>query len=216
MAVRAVIFDMDGVLLDTEKLLYKYWLQAAEELGCPLEPQHALDLRSLAGKFAEEYLRTVSDKIDYGKLRQRRRELMNADLKANGLPAKPGAKELLTMLRKKGLKTAVATATDEPRTRKYLSEIGILSLFDHICCATMVENGKPMPDVYLFACAELGERPEDCIAVEDSPNGVLSAYRAGCRVAMIPDLSEPDEATAAMLTYQAESLAALGKILEEL
>ena len=216
MAVRAVIFDMDGVLLDTEKLLYKYWLQAAEELGYPLKPQHALDLRSLAGKFAADYIRdNISPDIDYDKLRQRRRELMRADLEANGIPAKPGAAELLTMLREKGLKTAVATATDEPRTRKYLSEIGILSLFDRICCATMVENGKPMPDVYLFACAELGERPEDCVAVEDSPNGVLSAYRAGCRVAMVPDLSEPDEKTAAMLTHKAESLAALAKILEE-
>ena len=80
----------------------------------------------------------------------------------------------------------------------------------------MVENGKPMPDVYLFACTQLKERPEDCIAVEDSPNGVLSAHRAGCRVAMIPDLSQPDEATAALLTYKAESLTALGNILEAL
>ncbi len=217
MAVRAVIFDMDGVLLDTEKLLYKYWLQAAEELGYPLLPEHALGLRSLTGKFATAYIRdNISPDIDYAKLRQRRRELMNADLAKNGIPPKPGAAELLTMLRKKGLKTAVATATDEPRTRKYLAEIGILDLFDHICCATMVENGKPMPDVYLFACAELGEDPENCIAVEDSPNGVLSAWRAGCKVAMIPDLSEPDEETAAMLTYKAESLAALGKTLEAL
>lgn len=217
MAVRAVIFDMDGVLLDTEKLLYKYWLQAAKELGYPLLPEHALGLRSLTGKFAVAYIRDqISPDIDYAKLRQRRRELMNADLAKNGIPPKPGAAELLTMLRKKGLKTAVATATDEPRTRKYLAEIGILDLFDRICCATMVANGKPMPDVYLFACAELGESPENCVAVEDSPNGVLSAWRAGCKVAMIPDLSEPDEETAAMLTYKAESLAALGRILEEL
>lgn len=217
MDIRAVIFDMDGVLLDTERILYKYWLQAARELGYPLEPKHALDLRSLAGKFAEEYIRdNISPDIDYAKLRQRRRELMSADLARNGIPPKPGAAELLTMLREKGLKTAVATATDEPRTRKYLSEIGILHLFDRICCATMVENGKPMPDVYLFACAELGEAPENCIAVEDSPNGVLSACRAGCRVAMIPDLTEPDENTAAMLTYKAESLSALGEVLEKL
>ncbi|MBQ4050582.1 MAG: HAD family phosphatase [Oscillospiraceae bacterium] len=217
MPIHAVIFDMDGVLLDTERLLYKYWLQAAKELGYPLKPQHALDLRSLAGKFAAEYIRDhISPDIDYDKLRQRRRELMSADLEANGIPAKPGAAELLTMLRQKRLKTAVATATDEPRTRKYLAEVGILDLFDHICCATMVENGKPMPDVYLFACTQLKERPEDCIAVEDSPNGVLSAHRAGCRVAMIPDLSQPDEATAALLTYKAESLTALGNILEAL
>lgn len=215
MAVRAVIFDMDGVLLDTEKLLYKYWLQAARELGYPLMPEHALDLRSLAGKFAEEYIREkVSTDIDYGKLRQRRRELMNADLAQNGIPAKSGAKELLSMLRAKGLKTAVATATDEPRTRAYLTEIGILDLFDRICCATMVENGKPMPDVYLFACEQLGEKPCDCAAVEDSPNGVLSAYRAGCQVAMIPDLTEPDSRIAAMLTWKAESLSALERIFE--
>lgn len=215
MPIHAVIFDMDGVLLDTEKLLYKYWLQAARELGYPLEPEHALDLRSLAGTFAETYLRErVSPDIDYSLLRRRRRELMNGDLAANGIPAKPGAKELLESLRTRGVKTAVATATDEPRTRKYLAEIGILQLFDHICCATMVANGKPMPDVYLFACAQLGETPENCVAVEDSPNGILSACRAGCKVAMVPDLTEPDEQTAAMLTYKAESLSHLQKILE--
>ena len=103
--------------------------------------------------------------------------------------------EILDYLRAKNIKTAVATATDPERTRQYLTQIGIYDKFDQLVSATTVENGKPEPDVYLYACEQIGEKPGDCIAVEDSPNGILSAYRAGLSVVMVPDLAEPDEET---------------------
>ena len=76
-----------------------------------------------------------------------------------------------------------------------------------------VENGKPEPDVYLYACEQIGEKPKDCIAVEDSPNGILSAYRAGLSVVMVPDLAEPDEETAKLLYAKFDTLAGLKTII---
>ena len=92
------------------------------------------------------------------------------------------------------------------RTERYLKQIGLYSYFDEIISATMVEHGKPAPDIYTFACAQLGLAPEECLAVEDSPNGVMSACRAGCQVAMVPDQTQPDDELKKKLTICANTL----------
>lgn len=205
--VKAVIFDMDGVLIDTEKWLTKYWCQAAGEAGFPMEMKHALAIRSLAGKYAEQYLQGIfGDDFSYWEIRERRKELMREHLKKHGVEKKQGADELLDYLREHKIKTAVATATDLPRTRSYLTEIGIYDKFDEIICASMVENGKPKPDIYLYACKRLGLTAGECIAVEDSPNGVRSASSAGLRTIMVPDLTEPDEEIKKLIAAKAHSL----------
>ena len=131
---------------------------------------------------------------------------MEGHIKVHGLTLKKGAVELLTFLKDKGIQTAVATATDLERTKKYLSELGIITYFDELVSATMVEYGKPAPDIYQYACKQLGRKPEECMAVEDSPNGVTSAYLAGCKVVMVPDQTQPDEETKKMLYAKVESL----------
>ena len=130
-----------------------------------------------------------------------------------GQMEKPDVDEILDYLRSKNIKTAVATATDPERTKQYLTQIGIYDKFDQLVSATTVENGKPEPDVYLYACEQIGEKPKDCIAVEDSPNGILSAYRAGLSVVMVPDLAEPDEETAKLLYAKFDTLAGLKTII---
>ena len=214
--VKAVIFDMDGVLIDTEKWLVKYWCQAAQKAGFPMEKKHALSIRSLAGEYAGPYLQEIfGEAFSYQTIRQRRKDLMSKHIAEHGIEKKPGVDELLDYLHQKGIKTAVATATDEVRAKDYLTQIGIYEKFDRIICATMVAHGKPEPDIYRYACEQIGEKPEDCIAVEDSPNGVRSASTAGLRTIMVPDLTEPDEETAQRLFTTVHSLDEIIRLFEE-
>lgn len=214
--IKAVIFDMDGVLIDTEKWLQQYWRQAAAEAGFDMTKEHTLSIRSLAGKYAAPYLQGIfGEKFSYWDIRERRKELMKEHIAQHGIEKKPGVDEVLDYLRAHGIRTAVATATDPIRAKEYLTKIGIYDKFDEVVCATMVENGKPKPDVYLYACKQIGENPKDCIAVEDSPNGVRSAVDAGIRTVMVPDLAKPDEETAKIITAEANTLFDLISMLED-
>lgn len=205
--IKAVLFDMDGLLIDTEKYLVKDWCAAAQHYGFDMRREHALHIRSLARKYAKPYLRqTFGEGFDYDKVRDMRRALVEQDIAKFGLERKAGAVELLTYLKKNGYKTAVATATDETRARDYLERVGLLPYFDRVVCATMVDSGKPAPDVYLYAAKCVGEAPQDCIALEDSPNGVRSAAAAGCHVIMVPDQTQPDDEISSLLTAKADSL----------
>lgn len=212
--VRAVIFDMDGLILDTEKLLVKYWCQAANEAGFPMQREHALNIRSLARKFAIPYLQGIFGAgFDYGGIRSRRMELMTEALARDGLETKKGITELLDFLKQQNIPAAVATATDLDRTKDYLSRVGIFDRFDRIVCATMVESGKPKPDIYLYAAQQLGLPPEQCMALEDSPNGVRSAAAAGCITVMVPDLTQPDDELKGLIHAKADSLLDVPQII---
>lgn len=215
--IKAVIFDMDGVLIDTEKYLVRYWCQAAAEFGFDMKPEHGLLIRSLAGKFAKPLLEELfGEEFQYEKIRQRRKELMNDWISRMGIEKKPGVDELLNYLKENGFKTAVATATDEIRAEKYLKTVGIHDKFDEIICASMVENGKPEPDIYLYACERIAEKPEVCMAVEDSPNGIKAAVRAGCKTVMVPDLTQPEEALSKCLFAKEDRIDGIISILENM
>ena len=187
-----MIFDMDGTLIDTERLNLRFWMQAGENLGHPITEEEALHIRSLDGKLVRAYLEGNHPGMDFYEVREERRRLMREHVSSIGLDLKPGVVDILTYLRSNGIKTAVATASRPDHANEYLEMLGIHGMFDEIVCTSSVPNGKPAPDVYLFACGEIGERPEDCIAVEDAPNGVRSAYAAGCKVVFIPDLTPAD------------------------
>ena len=205
--IKAVIFDMDGLLLDTEKLLVRFWVQAANEAGFPMTREHALSLRSLHKSFAVPYLKELfGESFDYKAVRTRRMELMSEYLSSEPLELKPGAEKLLSYLNKSRIPAAVCTATDYERASGYLSRVGIFDHFDKIVCAAMVERGKPAPDVYLYAADQRGLAPGECMALEDSPNGVKSASAAGCVTVMVPDLTQPDEDLRELISAQADSL----------
>ncbi len=140
---------------------------------------------------------------------------MEAYLEQNGgVTLKNGVKPLLEYLERKGLRTAVVTATPPERTRLYLEHTGILGAFERVISAVMVKKGKPAPDIYLYACEEMGMAPAECTAVEDAPNGVISAYTAGCPVVMIPDLTCPDATLLPMLSACVKDAGELIPLLE--
>jgi len=192
--IRAVLFDMDGTLIDTEKYYRVFWPKAMAEFGYHMTDEQVLSMRSLGRPFAPARLKEwFGEELDYYAVRARRTEMMEAQLDVDGIQLKPGAVEILEELRRRGILAAVATATPPERTEKYLGLTGIRPYFSKIISATQVKEGKPSPDIYLYACEQLGLSPEECLAVEDAPNGILAAYRAGLRVVMVPDQTQPDE-----------------------
>lgn len=196
MNIKGIIFDMDGVLLDTEKLYVRFWCEGANFYGYKMNETHALSIRSMARPFAIEKLKGYfGEEFDYYKVHKKRIELMDKYIEKNGIETKPYAKETLQFLKEKGYKIALATATGIEKTQTYLKQKDLYKYFNEIVCASMVLKGKPEPDIYLKASELLDLNPDECIAVEDSPNGIKSASRAGCITVMIPDLDLPDEVT---------------------
>jgi len=212
--IKAVLFDMDGLVLDTEKLYTRFWQEAARKHGYPMTREQALGMRSLnRGAGAAKLASYFGQDVDYDAVRKTRIELMEAFISQEGVEVKPGIFELLAFLKTQGIKTAITTSSPLERTVSYLSMVGLENSFDRLISGYMVERGKPEPDIYLYAAKELGCEPEECMVLEDSPAGILAAYRAGCRPVMIPDQDEPDAETKDRLFALVKSLDFVSKIL---
>lgn len=205
--IKGILFDMDGVILDTEKLYTRFWQEAANALGYPMTKEQAMGLRSLNREFGAAKMQSYFDvPVNYEEVRNKRIELMNAFIEKEGVELKSGIKELLSYLKEKGIKTAIATSSPIERTEKYLASVGLTGAFDKLISGYMVQKGKPEPDIYELAAREIGLLPQECLAIEDSPSGLLSANRAGCCPVMVPDQDMPTPETEALLFAKADSL----------
>ena len=214
--IQGVISDMDGVILDSEKLYVRFWCEAGQACGYPFERRHALGIRSMARPFAIKTLQGwFGSDFDYDKVRDTRVALMNAYVEQYGIEPKAGAETLLAYLKENGYRVALATATAKPLAERYLKRVGLLRYFDVIASAREVAHGKPAPDIYLHAAARLGLPPEQCLALEDSPNGSRSACAAGCKTVMVPDLDAPPADMLPALYAVADGLTDVIHILEK-
>ncbi len=183
-----VVFDMDGVIFDTETVCLNVWKSLAEEfgfencdevfslcIGCNrLHTIQILNDSQKSGFQTEEFLRRASER-------------MAEVVKKEGMPVKPGAPELLRWLREHGAKIAVASSTQAATVAEELKMAGLYSYFDVVVGGDMVKKSKPEPDIYLYACSLLEEKPGECFAIEDSHNGIRSASEAKMRTLMVPD-----------------------------
>ena len=213
--IKAVLFDLDGTLTDTEKYYQSAWPEALKHFGYEMSPEKPLELRSLGRPFVfEKFREWYGEDVDYWAIRDYRKSLVEDILKEKGIPLKPGVHETLSWLKEHNIFISLVTANDRERAHRYLKKIGLFDYFNAIICADMVEKGKPAPDIYAYACKELQVAPAETFAVEDSPNGCMSAYRAGCNVIMIPDLSEPDEELQKILYARLDSLTDMKGLFE--
>ena len=212
-AIKGVLFDMDGVILDTEKLYTRFWKEACAHFGYEMSHEMALGMRSLSSVLGERKLKEYfGDAVDYLQVRNKRIELMTAFINENGVELKAGVHEILAFLKENGIKKAIATSSPLERTQDYLSKVGVVDDFDKLISARMVEHGKPAPDVYLYAASQLGLRPEECLVIEDSPTGLLAGNRAGCIPVMVPDQDQPSPETKKLAYAGVDSLEDLRRI----
>ena len=191
---KAVIFDMDGVIFDSEKCIIDCWKVIAEKYNIPnIEP---VLYRCLGVTYEEAkriFLEHYGADFPYDEWKKERSDLYHERYDNGRLPLKPGIKELLDYLKENGYKVGVASSTREAIVFKQLIDAGLSHYFDNLTCGDMLEKSKPDPDIYLMACEKLGVKPEESIAIEDSFNGIRSAYHAGVFPIMVPDLVQPDE-----------------------
>ena len=196
MDFRAVVFDMDGVIFDTEKLYRKYQLLEGEKRGIPAETMHRACERIAGGNKRtnkKPFEDIVGRGIDYFEFREHVMDNLDRHIRQYGVDMKEGVAEILPYLKEKGIKIGPATSTAKERATGYLKAHNIYEYFDKLIFGDMLEHGKPAPDIYLKACAELKVSPEEAIAVEDSINGIKSAGAAGMYPVMVIDLIQPND-----------------------
>ena len=213
--IRGVLFDMDGIILDTEKLYTRFWQEAANALGYPMTHQQALGMRSLNREAGQAKLSEYfGPEISHPQVRAKRIELMDAYIGEHGVEPLPGVPEIIGFLKERGIPCAITTSSPIERVERYLGRLGYFHLFDKICTGYEVAHGKPAPDIYIYGAQSLGLRPEECLAVEDSPAGITAAYRAGCATVMIPDQDPATAELEEMLYAKADGLVDLIDLLQ--
>ena len=217
--LEAVIFDMDGVLFDTERMSCECCFEAAKQLGLTLAEEavyggcgrNEASLRRHIMETEEPWY--PNGTFPYEKYRERFMALFQESLERE-LPIKKGVRELLEYLKEKQIKTAIASSTKGPLVRKHLERTGLSGYFQEIVSGDMVEKSKPEPDIFLEACRRLGTRPENCYVIEDSHNGIRAAYAAGMHPIMVPDLMEVTEEMKSLAEEILGSLCAVQEFLQ--
>lgn len=190
--IKAVVFDMDGLMFDTERLTIQAWDYAGEKLGFGKMGHMVYKTLGMNVENARKiFIKEYGNKIIEEDLAEYSRKFFDNYFNKYGIPLKSGLIELLNYLKENKYKIAVATSSNKETALKHFKRANITEYFDAIVCGDMIKNSKPAPDIYLKASELLGCMPSECLALEDSPNGICSAFSAGLIPVMIPDLIEP-------------------------
>lgn len=195
--IRGILFDMDGLMFDTEAIGYRGWKEAGRRLGIRIDDEAIASLRGLGGREKREMFgRMTGRPEEYEKALTVRVDYADQWISEKGLPVKPGLKKLLRFLKEEGIPAALATSTERDKAMSYLRMADVEEYFAASVCGREEGNSKPAPDIFLKAAGKLKIPPEECLVLEDSVNGLKAAKAAGCMAAVVPDLSPapPEEA----------------------
>ena len=194
MKYKAVIFDMDGVIFDSERLVLEGWQEIAAKYGIKgIEEVLPRCLGVNAQATREIFREYYGQDFPYDEYKKEASALFHSRYGNGKLPLKPGVKELLSYLKENGYLVGLASSTRQAIVEQEIRDAGLMPYFDNLVCGDMLKRSKPEPDIYLKACEHLDVEPRMAVAVEDSYNGIRSAKRAGMVPVMVPDMVQPDE-----------------------
>lgn len=217
MIIAAVIFDMDGLMFDTEALNLRGWVAAAKKHGFEISEsvihRHIGANLTATRRIMEEQM---GPSFDFDAVRADRVAYSFGEIEKHGMPEKPGLRELLKWLREQGIPTALATSSERRFVEFYMAHSNLGHPFNATVTGEQITRGKPEPDIFLKAAELLGVRPEGCVVLEDSYHGIKAAHAAGMRPIMVPDLLPPTPEIEPLLYRKADTLADVIPVLAEL
>jgi HAD superfamily hydrolase (TIGR01509 family) len=207
-APAGAIFDMDGLMLDTERPSLRAWKKAGERMGFPITEEVVFRTIGISeGAVRKVYLDAFGDDFPYLEVRAKVKQLLDEEVKREGISLRPGLLVLLDAFARMGVPLAVATSTHKERALWKLEYTGLRPRFAAFAFGDEVERGKPAPDIFLLAAERLGKNLRDCVGFEDSPAGLAGLHAAGIRSVFVKDLLEPPEETLAAVWCRAQDLA---------
>ena len=194
MGKKAVIFDMDGVIFDTEKVYLDIWIEVFEKYGYKMTKELYVNVMGTGRKnVIKTFLENFGDDLPIEKMYEEKDNQLFYIIENQGIPLKKGVKELFSMLKEKNYKIALATSAKRERVEKQIKDKWLKESFDAIVCGDDVEKGKPSPDIFLKAAKEIDVEAKDCFVVEDSPAGIKAAFSGGMKGIHVEDLKVADE-----------------------
>ncbi|MDP4091462.1 MAG: HAD family phosphatase [Bacillota bacterium] len=217
LGIELIIFDMDGLMFDTEKISFISWRDAAAKYNYTINNE--IFIKTIGANLArtkEIYLSDFGDSFPFEKVFTERIRIAEKIIQLEGVPVKKGLYELLDYLKQSNIKRAVATSTSRSRALSLLRTAGVDKFFDYILCGDEIEKSKPDPEIFLKTAHKFGCPAERCLVLEDSEAGIMAAASAGMLPVMIPDMKEPTDLIEAMTFRRMDSLLDAKYFLEEL
>ena len=204
--VKAVVFDMDGLMLDTERVAADAWRWAGNVEGLDGMDAFITATYGRTARDCERIFQTMFPHAEYAQCWDIMHERRLSVMREEGIPVKPGLRELMAYLHERRCPMVLGTSTSEAIARPMLETVGVYHYFSAAAFGDMVKNGKPAPDIYLLAADMAGAAPEYCAVLEDSYNGIRAAHAAGAQAIMVPDIQQPDEEIRALYKAVCASL----------
>ena len=205
--VKGVIFDMDGLMFDSEQIYARFWRETSARYGYPIKEEHLTFLRGAIRDFqVKKFTEWFGPQVPALDIITDSLQATATHLLTYPIPHKPGLEALLTTLRDRGIPAAVATSSRRAKVDRILEREGVRPFFAQVVCGDEVPRGKPDPAIFLKAAEKLGVPPKECFVLEDSFNGIRAAHAAGAMPIMVPDMDKPTPEITALCTHVVERL----------